>query len=759
VRALGAVAVALLAASFVVLTAAAASGAARHPLARRAPSGPPLGGARTLAAEEDEQSSGVPSAAGDQLVENGFSSPLCKGKLAGGLSAATRVDCRVSGFAAAAAPTNDYAIDVHIDTGPVGLGKGGLLSVIQDVFVAPVWGAIGWTVHALLVLLEWCYALELLGGGTSGAAAAALEHARAGFTDPWLALALSVAALLALYHGLVRRRVADTLGGAATTLAMMVGGLWAIADPAGTVGAIGRWADQASLGALAATASGSPGSGAATLGQSMRELYLGAIETPWCYMEFGNVRWCGDPALLEPRLRSAAFALVAHGHGRDLPAASADLVRAATTNGALFLAFPANGPARNSINDKGSLLSAICRSKDATKCSGPAASEAEFRTDGGTMPRVLGLLAIAVGVLGMALLFGLLALRMLAASFLGLFLLLLAPFAVLAPAFGDGGRAVFAGWLTRLLGAVSSKLLFSFVLGTLLTTQRMLVALDSLGWWTQWLLLSAFWWIVFLRRHQVAGLLRGAAAARRGPSSSEGARAAPAKATRTGANARRGGRVERTLQTYATIRHPKRWTTARMSSRLAPAEPRIEQDDGERSRRKAEGGDEDRRSPSAELTGADGQVSPPALAGKDEASRAEGKRRGDPAGEAASSEEGGEELKASKGDGHFGRVLAQRAPSPSEAATRTGDSSSQPPAQPRESRPARSTPDDARPGEASETVRPGALEPSGTADSPAPDVIAEHRGRAAPAARSRIMEDAFAVAERRKRQLGFEPES
>jgi hypothetical protein len=73
---------------------------------------------------------------------------------------------------------------------------------------------------------------------------------------------------------------------------------------------------------------------------------------------------------------------------------------------------------------------------------------------------------------------------------------------VLAPAFGDGGRSLFAAWAARLLGSVTSKLIYSFLFGALLTMQRMLGSLQSLGWWTDWLLLGAFWWGAFLKRHQ-----------------------------------------------------------------------------------------------------------------------------------------------------------------------------------------------------------------------------------------------------------------
>src|ERR1700710_326560 len=91
---------------------------------------------------------------------------------------------------------------------------------------------------------------------------------------------------------------------------------------------------------------------------------------------------------------------------------SGRLLRQARTNGAIFLALPANGPARNSINDQGSLLSAICGSDQATGCKGQAAAEAEFRTDSGTWSRLGGLLLIVAGALGMGVLLGFLAVRL-----------------------------------------------------------------------------------------------------------------------------------------------------------------------------------------------------------------------------------------------------------------------------------------------------------------------------------------------------------
>jgi hypothetical protein len=556
-------------ASFALLGEAAAAHASRgahHTAAKRAPSAPPLG-VGAVGPQEDD-SAGVPSGAGDPLVENGLSSPLCKGAMSGGLSSAARGNCQTSSFVGAPAPTGNYAIDVNIDVGPFGLSKGGLMTVIQDVFITPLWNALVWVVHALLVMLEWCYMLELLDGSTMSSVSRSLREAQRSFTEPWLTLVLAAASVLALYNGLVRRRVGETLGQALLTLAMMAAGLWMIADPLGTVGAVGQWANQASLGTLGAVAHGTPANAPRTLADSMRALFAGTIEMPWCYLEFGNVSWCSDPALLDPGLRNAALKLAGAQHeksgcppsltppscassagsaSRLMADHSDELLREADTNGELFLAFPANGPQRNSVKESSSLLHVLCQAEDDTKCSGATAAQAEFRSDSGTFPRAIGVALIAAGVLGMVLLFGSIAIQLLVAALASLMMLLLAPLVVLAPALGDGGRAVFGAWLTRLLGAVSSKLLFSFVLGALLTLQRILTSLQPLGWWTDWLLISAFWWTAFLKRHRAFAALqaRGSASLARDRHTI-------------------GQRLEAVGRAQRAVRHPVRWAKSKV---------------------------------------------------------------------------------------------------------------------------------------------------------------------------------------------------
>jgi hypothetical protein len=119
--------------------------------ADRAPSSAPLTSPEA-GASGGEGAGETPQAEVDPLVSNGLGSPTCKAALASELSATDRRNCETSGFAPAPAPTGNYGIDVHIDTGVFGISTGGALSIVQDLFVTPLWMALVWAVHALVVI-------------------------------------------------------------------------------------------------------------------------------------------------------------------------------------------------------------------------------------------------------------------------------------------------------------------------------------------------------------------------------------------------------------------------------------------------------------------------------------------------------------------------------------------------------------------------------------------------------------------------------
>ena len=223
-------------------------------------------------------------------------------------------------------------------------------------------------------------------------------------------------------------------------------------------------------------------------------MFDSAISGPWCYLEFGDVNWCRDPAALDPapardgaaaraaataprrpaapgRLRASSSARPAGSALQRQLAGAATALGEARTNGELFLALPPTRcrarrcPTRRSTP---TLYGTLCGSSDPTACTAPTAPQAEFRAASGTWPRVGGLLLIVAGTLGMLLLLGFIALRLLGAALATLLYLLLAPLAVLAPALGDAGRDAFRLWLTRLVGAALAKLVYSVALGVVL---------------------------------------------------------------------------------------------------------------------------------------------------------------------------------------------------------------------------------------------------------------------------------------------------
>ena len=473
------------------------------------------------AANSGDQST-ADAAVGDPLVGNGLGGALCRNaQLASGLSAAAQRNCQTAGTAAASAPVGHYGFDVHIDTGTLGVSSRTLLVAVQTLLLTPLWTLLLWLTNATLSLLEWAFAIDLLDPATMGSVARTLTAMRATLTEPWLVALLALAAIALLYHAIVRRRMADSVGEAAAMTAMILAGLWIITNPAGTVGEINRALNQTGLGAVAAVSAADPSSGRAAFGDGLRAIFATAIQGPWCYLEFGDVDWCRNPRRLDPRLSDAARKLrtkLEHDAHCDPAALScpettgprreAQLLADAHSNGELFLAFPTNSAQRNAINADDSLYRALCGNDDDNHCRGATAPAAQWRTESGTWPRAGGLMLIAVGSIGMLALLLFIALRLLGAAILTVVYLLLAPLAVLAPTIGESGRAAFRGWATRLLGALVAKLIYAVFLGVVLLTLSILDGLGSLGWWTQWLLIAAFWWIVFVQRHEVLAYAR-----------------------------------------------------------------------------------------------------------------------------------------------------------------------------------------------------------------------------------------------------------
>ena len=469
---------------------------ARHERPAERPAEPAPAGAAEL-------SDGNP----DPFRTLGAGSPFCK---RAGVRA--RAGCHISGSIAHPYPISNYGLDIQVQTGVTKV-EDNLLAALQSVG-ALLWLGLVYALKGVLLLLEWAFSLDLLNEAMRPVRRALEALHRGVLGTPWFMTALAVAGLWGIWQGLLRRRSAETISGLAATVALMVAALVVIANPAGTVGHASRLANEASLGFMSAASTGSTERPAQSFARASQRLFDALVLAPWCALQFGDVDYC-------ERRRSGGF-----------------------SNADLWLAFPAEGKERQALYkltrgedpDDGGFLADVRDTVGGVIKHGPAGlsgallrladggahggelpasvkrlvqqDEAKVRMQekGGTFTRIALLAIVALGLLGAICLLLYLAVKLVLAGLMSLILLLLAPAMLLAPAFGESGRATFIGWAKRLVGALAAKLIYSLLLAVVVVAATTLAALE-VGWFGTWLLQVAFWWGILIKRHDLTGFL------------------------------------------------------------------------------------------------------------------------------------------------------------------------------------------------------------------------------------------------------------
>jgi hypothetical protein len=482
----------------------------------------------------------------DHLTQNGLGSPTCKTPAQ--LPGWARSNCDTSGTIAARAPIDHYGFDIHIDNGVLGVSGSAFLGAFQTLGLELGWQIYLYLLHAVLIALEWAYSLDILKTATAGLQAAT-KPIFDQVTKPLIGAGLAILGASAFVAALVRRRIEVGVENMVGGVALLAVGLWLLANPTGTIGWVGQQARDASLGVVSLMSTGKADSGEAGLAKGMQSIWGQAVSGPWCYMEFGDVDWCRNPNRLDPRLKEVAAKLAADGAegwecrdngacirrnddtGKTIVGTSAGpevefkeqddvediqqqaatyakLLRNPGTNMAIFLAFPANGDARNSINKKDSLFRVLCGNDDDNHCKGPTRNQAEFRTESYTWQRAGGLAFILVGGIALLCLLAFVAFRLVAAAIMAVVYLAMAVVAVLLPLFGRAGRKSFVKWGSRLFGATIATFIYSVFLGVIFLVAGTLQTMGTTGFFAQWGLMAAFWWVVFLNREQVLEFAR-----------------------------------------------------------------------------------------------------------------------------------------------------------------------------------------------------------------------------------------------------------
>ncbi|UTI66139.1 hypothetical protein NBH00_08025 [Paraconexibacter antarcticus] len=371
---------------------------------------------------------------------------------------------------------------------------------------AGLWMGLLYLMKAVLLLLEWAFSLDLTRQAMPSARRTLARLQGQVFGDPWLMLAITLTGLWGMWHGLVQRRAVETLGGVAATVALLVLGLVVISRPAETVGRAAAWSNDAGLSVLAAGTTGTVDQPRRALAGALRGVFQNTVRNPWCALEFGSVNYC-DTRLDDPARPTTAELWLAY------PAQSWQRDR---LHGAMKP--PKKGGGFDPIGAAKSVLGMTDNRKlpdSVTKLVRRDPEAAKMQEAGGTFPRIALLGTVTVGLLGAVALFAYIGLKLLLAAAMTLLLLLIAPAMLIAPALGQSGRKTFIAWGQRLIGAIIAKLVYAVLLTVVLAASEVFTGLD-LGWFGTWLMLGAFWWGVFLKRHDLTGFVTAGAPSVRG---------------------------------------------------------------------------------------------------------------------------------------------------------------------------------------------------------------------------------------------------
>jgi hypothetical protein len=435
-----------------------------------------------------ESSTSDDSSYADPARDLGANSPSCRYAL----GAQGRRNCRATGSAVHAHPLSSYGLDVRVGFSITDPGKS-FLGALQSIG-AGLWMAVLYAVKGVLLLLEWAFSLDLTNQGMPQASRS-LEHLHESvFGDAWLVFGITVAGLWGMWRGLIQRRASETIGGLAATVALIVAALVIITEPQRTVGAAARIANGAGLTVLAAATSGDTSHPRRALTSSLAGVFDSTVQGPWCALEFGSAEFCSER--------------------------TGDAGRPTTAD--VWLEYPAQSWQRDHLrrlmkgedeNPSGGFLGSAVSlvgiggkdhwlPKSVARLVQKAPDRARMQESGGTFPRLALLGMTTVGVMGAVALYAYLGIRLLLSAAMSLLLLLIAPAMLIAPAFGESGRATFLGWIKRLIGALVAKLIYAIFLAVVLAATGVFAQL-GIGWFGTWLLLSAFWWGVFVKRHEL----------------------------------------------------------------------------------------------------------------------------------------------------------------------------------------------------------------------------------------------------------------
>ena len=450
-------------------------------------------------AGQEKNTSGT---AEDLLKGNGLISPWCASAMTPGPTTLIALrNCKSSGLQSISGSGDEIGFDTHIDTAGF-LGAPDPGAAVDSTILKLV--SIGWALMVLLTKavflgIEFALSFNPLDTSHAGSWASRLNATVGAVTQPLAMLLAPIGGVWLLWTAAIRRRHGEALKHLLLGAVLVIAATLVLANPVGTVGEAITLSQKVGLGVIGATSNAAGSSSRATAQSGLRAMGDAVIEQPLGLLEFGDTDWATNPKRLDPKLQAAAVKLA-----RDDKTRLAK-VRAARTNLRLFEAWPAGDPARNSINDEGSLLHVLCGASDDTGCKGKNKDRAEFRTGKGMWQRVIAMAVIAMGLIPFWLCLGYVAFKLIGAGLMCIIrlfqLVFMAPLAMA----GRVGTERMVSWGGDFLGAIISSAVYSVYLSLVMLIWRTVSTWPGYGFVLQWLLLALSMVLLIVHRRRLWG--------------------------------------------------------------------------------------------------------------------------------------------------------------------------------------------------------------------------------------------------------------
>jgi hypothetical protein len=424
-----------------------------------------------------------------------------------------------------------YELDEHFTAVSAGVFSGidvsGLLPMIAFFFANLLWQFTAWLANLLIELFGFAFSLDLVNGSAATNGAGALGPVSRAiqtiytttFGGPWMVLAVSVAALWAMWKALVQRRYAETASQLALSLIYVCVAFLFVLEPGQTIGTASHWTNEMSGAFLSIAKDGEPSTQDEAKEAGADQLFGLLVSQPWAVLEFGGLEHCvksgsagegeePESVPVEPIAPSDARSLES---GQTVSAGGKTCVNNLKKYGPHFLR---TAPGSKEREEEEEALAAGDASKlpdsDPGKKNGsyelgpvdtPAAASME---KGGQYQRLPIAFVILIAELGAFCLLGALSIGIIVAQVLLLLLLAFSPVALVAAAVPGRGHQFFKAWLSKLAGYLLRKAAYSLILAILLAVCAAISAATSqLGWLFSFGLQCAFFWAVFLQRRSL----------------------------------------------------------------------------------------------------------------------------------------------------------------------------------------------------------------------------------------------------------------